>query len=583
MSSYQYANNPSTTLAGAITAGATSISVASAADFPTKGKFTIIVDSEIMLVTGVAGTVWTVERGVEDTVAASHTNNTPVTGILTKGSFLDAHHFDVRNYGAVGDGSTDDSTAFQEAVSAASAAGGGVVFVPGGTWYLASTVALAQGVSLHGAGHDATTLLSGEGISAIQVVGTAPAGMQTNSFTIRDMTIKNGSTASGTQAILDLQYCSERAIQIKDLTIHGASHACIGIRLYNSWGISIENVAFRNLPSTTYPALELRSTAADGVNGHPMNTIRIDNCTWQEFGIGIALQNTDDASPGPIHAIVINNPRFKNTTMATGSYGIKGNSNQIWNVNIIGGFFEDIERGIVCTGFNWRIDGAFFQHATTAISFEDGGGHEAHNISFSSPTGNEIGTGVAFKATLDEACLLGRYTIVPGSLAFTVLSNAAGLLGAPVAVVPLAGVSQVQNANLSTANRGVYVPIELRQAVLITGVAITVGASAGNISVALYDASGTQLASSGSVACPAVGRASVSFASGVYCPPGNYYLALSASSTSATFAQSELTGGTGIGLCRYQDSAHPLPATATFAGITSNQPVVIGRVSGSYF
>jgi hypothetical protein len=86
MSNYQYANNPSTTLAGAVTAGATSISVASAADFPTAPQFTIIVDSEIMLVTGVAGTVWTVERGAESTVAATHNNNAAVTGVLTAGS-----------------------------------------------------------------------------------------------------------------------------------------------------------------------------------------------------------------------------------------------------------------------------------------------------------------------------------------------------------------------------------------------------------------------------------------------------------------------------------------------------------------
>ena len=582
MSVHRYANNPQSTLSGAVGAGDSSISVSSATGFPTLGKFTIIVDSEIMLVTGVSGTTFTVERGAEATAAVSHTNNSTVTQILTVDSFLNAHHFDVRAYGAVGDGTTDDASAFTAAIAAASDAGGGTVFVPPGTWKLGTAVQLLQGVSIRGAGHVATTLVGGEGTTTLKVVGTAPAATQINSFSIRDMTIKNGSTGAATHAILDLQYCSERAIQIKDVIIHGADFGCIGMRLYNSWGISIENVAFRSLPSTTYPALELRSTAGDGVSGHPMNTIRIDNCTWQEFGIGISLQNTADGSPGPLHALVINNPRFKNTTMGT-SIGIIGNSNQIWNVNIIGGFFEDIARGIVCTGFNWHIDGAFFQHATTAISFEDGGKHIADNISFSSPTGNEIGTGCHFKSTLDEACELRNYHIVTGSAAFTVLANDATLLGAPFGIPPLSGAAHTQNAVLGAANRAVYVPVRITQAVLMTGVGYVVGNSAGNVSVALYSQSGSRLATSGSVACPAGGRATTAFTSGVYCPPGNYYLALSASDNTATFAQSEASGLTGVGLTRYQETAHPTPASATFAGITSANVVLIGRVDGSFF
>lgn len=83
---YQYANNPQTALSGSITAGATSINVASSAAFPTTGTFHIIIDSELMRVTGVSGTTWTVVRGAESTSAASHNNNATVTGVLTAGA-----------------------------------------------------------------------------------------------------------------------------------------------------------------------------------------------------------------------------------------------------------------------------------------------------------------------------------------------------------------------------------------------------------------------------------------------------------------------------------------------------------------
>lgn len=138
MSVHQYRNNPSTTLSGAITAGATSISVSSATAFPPQGKFTIIIDSEIMVVTGVSGTTWTVERGSEDTTAVSHTNNSPVTQILTVHSFLNHHWLDVRAFGARGDGTTNDLPAFDAAVAALTN-DVHVIYIPAGTYLLGNS------------------------------------------------------------------------------------------------------------------------------------------------------------------------------------------------------------------------------------------------------------------------------------------------------------------------------------------------------------------------------------------------------------------------------------------------------------
>jgi phage tail sheath protein FI len=77
------AQGPSTTLtnAGGIGAADTSLTVASAAGFPTTGSFTILVDTEAMTVTAGAGTTtWTVTRGVNGTTAATHAVNAPVSG-----------------------------------------------------------------------------------------------------------------------------------------------------------------------------------------------------------------------------------------------------------------------------------------------------------------------------------------------------------------------------------------------------------------------------------------------------------------------------------------------------------------------
>lgn len=61
--------------------------------------------------------------------------------------------FDVRRYGAVADGATSDSPAFQAAADAAAAVGGGVVRVPAGDYAIGSVVRLGANtvVSMHGA------------------------------------------------------------------------------------------------------------------------------------------------------------------------------------------------------------------------------------------------------------------------------------------------------------------------------------------------------------------------------------------------------------------------------------------------
>ncbi len=82
-----------TTLSSAITSTtATSITVNSATPFPVSGSFSILINSEILLVTaGNGGKTWTVTRGTQGTAGATHTSGTtvalmtapPLSGIYT--------------------------------------------------------------------------------------------------------------------------------------------------------------------------------------------------------------------------------------------------------------------------------------------------------------------------------------------------------------------------------------------------------------------------------------------------------------------------------------------------------------------
>ena len=58
--------------------------------------------------------------------------------------------FNVRDFGAKGDGQTDDTAAFQKALDAAGAAGGGVVFAPRGNYFFAGRLNVPNAVTLRG-------------------------------------------------------------------------------------------------------------------------------------------------------------------------------------------------------------------------------------------------------------------------------------------------------------------------------------------------------------------------------------------------------------------------------------------------
>lgn len=76
------------------------------------------------------------------------------------GSAIAAPTFDVRDYGAVGNGSANDTPAINRAIAAANSAGGGVVDFPAGTYVAAQSIHMLSNVTLH---LDANSTILGSG------------------------------------------------------------------------------------------------------------------------------------------------------------------------------------------------------------------------------------------------------------------------------------------------------------------------------------------------------------------------------------------------------------------------------------
>lgn len=112
--------------------------------------------------------------------------------------------FDVRQYGAIGDGATNDAAAVQAAINAAIAAGGGVVLFPEGEFAidgasLVISVSDDSPVALVGAGSYMTTLrFRGSFTNGIVFTSTTTAPNQHPEFTVAGMSIRTSRLNAGT-------------------------------------------------------------------------------------------------------------------------------------------------------------------------------------------------------------------------------------------------------------------------------------------------------------------------------------------------------------------------------------------------
>lgn len=130
--------------------------------------------------------------GTAQTVTAAKTFNAGT--LLDKGNYV----FGVKAFGAVGDGTTDDTTAIQNAINAASTAGGGTVYFPAAT-YKVTSLTLKSYVNLRGANGSWNTG-NGSIIKTAATTGDMLAFSATTglfSVTIQDLRLEGPGSGTG--------------------------------------------------------------------------------------------------------------------------------------------------------------------------------------------------------------------------------------------------------------------------------------------------------------------------------------------------------------------------------------------------
>lgn len=153
----------------------------------------------------------------------------------------DAELLNVRDFGAVGDGSTDDGAAINRAITMASGRGG-VVWFPGGTFNTSQTIDIPDGVSILGVGSKKSILhYTGSGVAVEATLGGSFTGDQS----------------------------------IAGISVTGVAAGDVGIRIGDCWGFTLRDVSIRDFTTGIGIQLYNDSHWTEGTNG--LN-VRIQNC-----------------------------------------------------------------------------------------------------------------------------------------------------------------------------------------------------------------------------------------------------------------------------------------------------------------
>jgi len=191
---------------------------------------------------------WSVEHNVAGAHTTIHSDD-----IITKGPWIDVTHPD---FGATGDGTTDDTTAIQAAINAVAASGGvRVVYLPSGTYIISGQLTLSVG----------NIVIKGDGNSSIIKVKNG----------VLESELPSGFSMLGVAAGLS-------NINIMDLQIDGNADNNT-LRQYHGVGVSasdyftIKNCTVKNVPQN---GVYLPASTTPHTN-FSINHNRIENIGWR--------------------------------------------------------------------------------------------------------------------------------------------------------------------------------------------------------------------------------------------------------------------------------------------------------------
>lgn len=190
-------------------------------------------------------------------------------------------------YGAVGNGTTDDTAAIQAAIAAANTAGGGTVYFPPGTYVVSASLTLYANVKL--IGHKATIFLkNASNVSAF--VSTS-----VSNITIEDLKI-DANYANQTSSVYGIALTGGSGHKIHRVEVQNADY---GIAVIDAQNYSISKCKVHDI---TYYGISVFADSADSSGFQILDNIAY-NCKSSDTpgagvdGSGINIKGKSDVSP----------------------------------------------------------------------------------------------------------------------------------------------------------------------------------------------------------------------------------------------------------------------------------------------
>lgn len=240
----------------------------------------------------------------------------PLSDKTYLGQFLDigGAEFNVKHgdYGAVGDGVTDDAAAIQAAIDAGA---GRRIILPGGDYLIKTKLTLPTNTSLHGVGR--ATKIIGDNLTTA-LLSSPNTAVRYFGWDIQNLFFDNTSKATG----------GGIGIDVTNQTLGHFSNVHFGnVEL----GIYVEDEAFYNnffamQMSDVVTGVHLMSGPASGANENAFYSLRVnacttgaivDDCTNNVFykpAIEVFTTGFDIAPTGATQFIAIHDPRFEGGT-----------------------------------------------------------------------------------------------------------------------------------------------------------------------------------------------------------------------------------------------------------------------------
>jgi hypothetical protein len=359
-------------------------------------------------------------------------------------------NFDVRAYGAVGDGVTNDTTAVQAAITAAIAAGGGVVFFPAGT-YVVST-GLSNGTIFSISSPNLTFRGAGKKVSIIKSSTAMGAGHtlfavnSTSRVVFEDLGVQAAVSSPSSNAI----YFNASA----NCEVHR-----VWVDTQFGWSAFLGSGSTGNV----IEKLESAGTSSSNnieINASSYNTVEDCDLTGTTSGNGVELYENG----GSIIGNVVQNNRMRGTVASGvavfGTTGGRVEGNKIDGATTAGIYVANSEANPSTGGGGLKIIGNTIRGTTAAgggagiyitRAFGGAGPSEVTITANTVTTSASTIPGILINATAMRTSLVGNTITLNGGHGIVINEGRANIIGNTVQNNSQGGVGLRDNINLQAA------------------------------------------------------------------------------------------------------------------------------------